>query len=458
LGHLALRPYVREIFQCKERKGAKAAKILNRSFLLNFAPSCLCVKFFEEKLLTENPLLRPLDFQQVYHEGQQMWYLRDPLQLTPHQLIMPPALAQMLIFCDGTRTPEEIHAAFCAHVGADVDYEIIADALDHLDQACLLENAHSQQAQAELLAEYHSAPFRPPALADLSYPADPETLTALFQEYEKGIEAVNGQSWQGRGIISPHIDYHRGGPVYAKTWRQAETAVSEADLVVIFGTDHNGGPGTVTLTRQAYATPYGVLPADQPLVDKLAAAIGEDAAFAEEAHHIKEHSIELSAVWLHYTTQRLGLEPKPVVPILCGSFHHFVMNGGHPKDDARLTAVIETLQRETKGKKVLAVASVDFAHVGPNFGDSFNMDAARRADLKTADENLMSAILAGDATDFYYQIATVEDRNRICGFSSIYLMLRYLDSVSGGLTVAYDHCPADPEDNSLVSIGGMLLE
>jgi AmmeMemoRadiSam system protein B len=408
--------------------------------------------------LTEKPLLRPIDFQQVYHQGQQMWYLRDPLQLTPHQLIMPPALAQMLIFCDGSRTPEEVHAAFCAHVGQEVDYDIILDALDHLDQACLLENAHSRQVQANILTAYREAPFRPPALADLSYPADPETLTALFQEYERGDDVSDWQSWQGRGMISPHIDYQRGGPVYAKTWRRAETAVSEAELVIMFGTDHNGGLGTVTLTRQAYATPYGVLPAAPNLVDKLAAAIGEEAAFAEEAHHIKEHAIELSAVWLHYTYQRLGLEPKPMLPILCGSFQHFVMNGEHPGDDERLTAVIETLQRETAGKKVLAVASVDFAHVGPNFGDNFNMDATRRDNLKTIDENMMHAIVQGDAADFYYQIAAVEDRNRICGFSSIYLMLRYLKSISGGLTVAYDHCPADAEDNSLVSIGGMLLE
>ncbi|PIE81796.1 MAG: AmmeMemoRadiSam system protein B [Chloroflexi bacterium] len=408
--------------------------------------------------MTENPHLRPIDFQLVYHQGQQMWYLRDPLQLTPHQLIMPPALAQMLIFCDGTRTPEEIHAAFCEHVGQAVDYDIIADALHHLNQACLLDNERTRQTQADLLTEYHNAPCRPPALADLSYPADPDTLTALFQEYEKGDDLSDWQPWQGRGIISPHIDYQRGGSVYAKTWRRAETAVSEADLVIIFGTDHNGGGGTITLTRQAYATPYGTLPADLALVDNLAAVIGEEAAYAEELHHIKEHSVELSAVWLHYTTQRLGLKPKPMVPILCGSFHHFMANKEHPGKDARLTAVIDTLQRETAGKKVLVVASVDFAHVGPSFGDSFNMDAARRAALKTSDKNLMNAIAQGSAADFFHQIAAIQDRHRICGFSSIYLMLRYLESVSDGLTVAYDHCPADAENNSLVSIGGMLLK
>ena len=414
--------------------------------------------------MAEKPLLRPLDFQAVTHMGQQMWYLHDPLQLTSYQLIMPPALAQMLIYCDGTRTPAQIHAAFCRHVGQQVAFDLVADALEQLDKACLLDNERSRQAQQVLLEAYRAQPHRPPALADLSYPGDPQSLTALFEQYGAG-DSLNGwQPWQGRGVISPHIDYQRGGPVYAKVWRRAETAVSQADLVVILGTDHNGSAGSITLTRQAYATPFGVLPTDSALIDNLAAAIGEEAAFAEELHHRQEHSVELSAVWLHYTYQKLGLAPKPMVPILCGSFHHFVMNGAHPAEDERLTAVINTLQRETQSQKVLIVASVDFAHVGPNFGDDFVMDQQRRTHLKTADDGLITAILNEDAADFYQQIAAVQDRHRICGFSSIYLMLRYLNDKNtgenprSGHRVAYDHCPADPDDNSLVSISGLLLD
>jgi hypothetical protein len=36
-------------------------------------------------------------------------------------------------------------------------------------------------------------------------------------------------------------------------------------------------------------------------------------------------------------------------------------------------------------------------------------------------------------------------------------MLRTLDGVSDGRFVAYRHCPADAGNNSLVSIGGLLL-
>jgi hypothetical protein len=51
----------------------------------------------------------------------------------------------------------------------------------------------------------------------------------------------------------------------------------------------------------------------------------------------------------------------------------------------------------------------------------------------------------------------VGDRNRICGFAPTYLLLRYLDNVSGQM-IAYEQCPADAQDQSIVSICGLLLD
>ena len=307
--------------------------------------------------------------------------------------------------------------------------------------------------------EYRAQPHRPAALAGLGYPADPRELDAAFQAYGDDDDLNGWHPWQGRGIISPHIDYQRGGPVYSQVWRRAQEAVRQADLVLIFGTDHNGGPGQITLTQKAYATPYGVIPTDLAIVDALAETLGPE-AYAEELHHRREHSVELSAVWLHHmmmANQSSGDQSRPMIPILCGSFHHFFLDDHHPADDRRLTNFIETLVALTAGKRVLAVASVDLAHVGPNFGDDYIMDGDRREKLTHSDANLMKAITLGDADRFYHEIAQVEDRNRICGFSSIYLMLRYLGATRGQV-IAYEHCPADAEDNSLVSICGMLLD
>jgi hypothetical protein len=146
-----------------------------------------------------------------------------------------------------------------------------------------------------------------------------------------------------------------------------------------------------------------------------------------------------------------------MVPILCGSFYEFITNGGNPAEDEKISRFIDTLREATADKKVLAVASVDLAHVGPNFGDDFVIDEARQTALRESDRDLMAAIGLGDAERFYYEVAAVDDQNRICGFSSIYLMLRYLGQTMG-TQIAYEHCPADAQDQSFVSICGILLK
>jgi len=389
--------------------------------------------------------------------GQQMWYLQDPLQLSDYQILMPPVLAQMLLFVDGTRNPDEIHRAFCNHLSMELPFDLVEEELARLDEAFLLDNERAEQQMEIVRQAYRSQPFRPPALAKSNYPESPKRLAAMLTEYGRDDDLNGWQPWHGRGLISPHIDFQRGGSVYAKVWQRAKQAVLDADLILIFGTDHKGGLGTFTLTRQHYATPYGTIPTDFDLVDKLAEAIGPENAYGEELNHRQEHSIELSAVWLHHIYHEARLNPKPMVPILCGSFYHFMVNGGHPAYDDLLMTAVETLRQETVGKKVLAIASVDFAHVGPVFGDEFLMDETRLSALRQSDDNLVQAVIRGDAAGFYDQITAVEDKNRICGFSPIYLMMRYLGTTEG-VQVAYDQCVADSNDTSFVSIAGILLE
>ncbi len=411
--------------------------------------------------MSTKPTLRPLDFQAVTYQGRQMWYLRDPLSLSDQQLFMPMPLAQIVLYLDGAHDVQQIRAALSRDLGQELPLSLVEETLAQLDAACLLENERSRQASAVLLQQFRALPHRPPALAGHGYPATSSELRALFEQYEALASGPPLNGWDGHAVVSPHIDYERGGPVYAAVWRSAAPAVAQAELALIFGTDHNGGPGAITLTGLPYATPFGLLPAATEVVDALAAAIGPQRAFAQELNHRNEHSVELSAVWLHYTCQRLGRTPPPTVPILCGSFHHFVTNGGHPAADETIDAFVRALCRATAGRRVLVVASVDLAHVGPVFGDP-PYEAEQRRRLAQSDRSLIDAMRSGDHERFYAEIAGVQDRHRICGFSATYLMLRYLqqrESPEGlqGVHIAYEQCSADEEEASFVSICGLLL-
>ena len=177
-----------------------------------------------------NPRLRLLDFQRIYHQGEPMWLLRDPWQLGERQLIFPDALAQLLLFCDGTRDTRQIQAALSEHLDTTVPFDIVTEALAQLDAAYLLANDRSEARRQALVAGYRAQPHRPPALADLSYPASPAALDELFRGYGDG-DTADAAAWQGRGVVSPHIDYQRGGPrrlCWLPTWCSSSAPTTTA--------------------------------------------------------------------------------------------------------------------------------------------------------------------------------------------------------------------------------------
>jgi MEMO1 family protein len=412
----------------------------------------------------DKPHLRWLEIQPYWHEGQQLWLFADPLNLSERQLLLPPILAQFAVFLDGNRTLAQAQALLQKEAGITLPEEVLAELLAALDGSFLLQNENTAVALQQRQQKFRAQPFRAPLIAGQGYAPNPAALRRELDEYgaeDDPAALAEWAGWHGRAIVSPHIDYQRGGNVYAQVWQRAATAVQNADLILIFATDHRGGSASVTLTPLPYATPYGILPTDTVLVDKLAQAIGEEHAYALELNHEREHSVELVAVWLHHVLA--GKKPPPVVPLLLGSFHHFLQQDGHPQEDARLLALRQTLLRETAGKQVLCVASVDLAHVGPAFEDEYLMDEGRRVALVQADEGLITAVVNGDHESFYQQIATIQDANKVCGFSPLYLMLDYLHHRDPaqpirGHKIAYQHCPADPDDDSLVSICGLLLD
>ncbi len=390
--------------------------------------------------------------------------LRDPLQLSDRTILLPQGMSLVLAYCDGMLTPAQMTRAISRYLGMEVPDEVVTRVIDALDEACLLENDRTAAALAAARAAYRQAPSRPSLMAGQGYPADPDDLHAFLEAYLiQARHSRNGAGMADRsrvmGLLSPHIDYPRGGSVYAQVWDQAAEAVQAADLVVIFGTDHYGAD-PITLTRQHYATPYGILPTACEIVDGLASVVdaveGREAAFAGELRHRGEHSLELVSIWLHHMRQR---RPVEVVPILVGGFHHFIHNGTSPEDDPLLNRALDTLAHAAAGRNLLVVASGDLAHVGPAFGGE-PLTAAARAAVAAADEELIGHMRAGDAGGFFESIRQVRDRNNVCGVSPIYLTLRLLERVAGpvvGEAAGYASCPADEYDTSAVTVGGMLF-
>lgn len=404
------------------------------------------------------PKLRAVEANLVQQGGQPAILLRDPLRLSDQAVFLRPQLGLLLELCDGTRDESELRAALAVRAGLRLTPTALEQILDQLDNALLLDSERFAQAYATALQQFQAAPWRPPGLAGAGYPADPDELGDTLQGY---IDSAPNTSQQMddhplRGLVSPHIDYRRGGSVYAQVWGRVIEAVREAETAIIFGTDHLSGEEGLTLTRQHYATPWGVLPTAHHVVDAVAQAMGDQVAFRDELHHRVEHSIELAAIWLHHLLGDGRDSPCELVPILCGPFQRFVTGDDQPEQDATMSAAIEALRAATASSRTIVVAAADLAHVGPAFGDSYPIDLVGRARLTAADQQLMAAICTGDAEALFQGVKQERDRRRICGLPPIYLTLRYLDGAEGEVS-GYMQCPADQRSTSLVSICGIVF-
>ncbi len=311
--------------------------------------------------------------------------------------------------------------------------------------------------------------LRTPAWAARCYPADRVALARMLDGYalqEPPVEVpALGAIHRASGVLSPHIDYIRGGPVYGATWSLTTEALAGCDAVVVFGTDHRGSAGALTLTTQRYATPWGALPNDLDTISTVCRVLGPR-ALAEERHHDSEHAIELAAVWLHWALRRAGRGATlpPVTPILCGSFHCYTRQaaaGASPEDDPLLNAALESLAQSLAGRRTLVVAAADLAHVGPAFGDSAPLSDVGKRRVADHDAAILGAVAAGSAAALLDAVRWSADRTRVCGLPPTYWALRLLERLRGGVSgrlTAYAQCPADKAFGSVVSIAGALWE
>lgn len=398
------------------------------------------------------PRLRYIEIHPVVHHNQPFLLLRDPLQLSDRVVLIPEELTAALRLFDGTVEINAMPGILSSEYNFHVTHTDIEELFQSLNEAFLLDNNTSKAIMEEKLEDYRRAPYRPANLAGKSYPEEADALHKSLDGYLDQIGDVKPVNTKIRGLISPHIDYERGWRVYAEGWAQAQEAVRSAELVVILGTDHHGPDRYLTLTRQHYATPFGVLPNPIQLVDLLADTIGPELAFRGEFFHRSEHSIELAAIWLHHIRRGEACE---MLPILCGSFMPYWNGLANIEDDEFLIRAIDVIREFSAQKRTLIVAAADLAHVGPAFGGKA-LDFQDHTRLKHEDESLIDVICKGDADSFLDIIFQNKDCNNICGVAPIYLAMKILEPLQGTV-VAYEHCPADSEHHSTVSICSLLF-
>ena len=377
--------------------------------------------------------------------GQKVLCLRDPMQYSGAVVYVPAQTASILDLLDGQHSLLDIQGAFVRRFGSLLFLEQLVQIIRSLDDHLFLDSPRFAEHRAEVEEGFRRARSRAALLAGKSYPSDPGELHRQLDGYMIAPDGPGGtppspSAAALAGLVVPHIDFARGGPCYGWGYRELEGA-PPADRFLILGTVHAPITRAFSLTRKDFETPLGTVEADQDFLDHLLGAAG-NGYLDDELAHRGEHSIEFQAVFLRHHTP--PGHPVRIVPVLCGSLHRFVEDRRSPREERESEAFVAALQETlaTLGGRTVVIASADLTHVGPQFGDPYQITPGQVREVADADREMLESVEAGDAEAFYRVIAQDGDRRRICGLPPVYTLLRLLPGASGRL-LRYSQWP-DP--------------
>ncbi len=390
------------------------------------------------------PRLRPVDAFPTELQGKQAIALRDPSNMSDAVLAFTVDAISILQALDGAHTILDIQAAETKRRGRLVLRAEIEELVRTLDEQLFLFGPRFDAARAAMTDAFRQNPIRPAYHAGSAYPEDPESLREWmdgFFLHSEGPGAIeeNHPRQEIAGILAPHIDFRRGGSVYAWAYRALAEA-EPADLYIVLGVPHQGIDGPAAATLKAYDTPFGPLEVDHDFVEALGRRSRQD-LLAEELGHRTEHSIEFETVFLRYLFG--GRREIRMVPILLSFVHESMHVGRNPWEDLEARRFVEALGETISAYpgKVCIVGGVDLAHVGPQFGDPSPVTGEMLGWLESEDRAMLSAIESGEADAFYASIAKDMDRRRVCGLTPIYTFMQVLQKE--GKLLKYGQAP-DP--------------
>ncbi len=400
------------------------------------------------------PAIRPLEAHPVEQNGEVRYHLSDPAGYSDHEAWLTPQALFLAAQLDGRRTASEVAAALQTRFGVAVAEAEVNQAVAQLDQVLFLESDRFRAHREAVDGAFHAAPLRP-AAHTAAYEPDPERLPAYL---DRLFTADGGPGAQPdpphgtplAGIVAPHIDLHRGGPVYAHAYKALAEA-GRPETCVVLGTCHAGLDHPFACLDKGYDTPLGPVAVD----GELAAAVRDACpwAFAEAIAHRREHAIEFQALFLRH----LFGDTVRILPILVDGLHACLATGAAPTDDDRIPTLLDTLGEAVArlGRTVSHIAAVDLSHVGRHFGDAEPLDTTRLAAVETSDRTLLDALRTAPAGAFYDAWAATGDATRVCGAAPLYAFRR-LTEASPGELLAYRQCHT-PEEDLMVSCAAMAF-
>ncbi|RYG66750.1 AmmeMemoRadiSam system protein B, partial [bacterium] len=273
-------------------------------------------------MIPQHPRLRHIQISPVTENGEGFFHFHDQAGIAP-DCRLPREFGPILALFDGVRNIDSI-LDFVQIREPEISREWLERLIADLDELYLLDSPRFEARQNEIEGDYVDAPTRPSAFAGRSYPDDPRDLAEfLADKLEQGKQRLAAPRYdvsRVRGVVTPHIDFHRGGHVEAASYlplvENVRATGKPFDTLVILGIAHAGIEYPFSATAKSFDTPFGVAQCDEKFLNDLKEKLGPG-LLREQMVHKDEHSIEFSAVFSQYFDE---LKSSQIVPILCGGF------------------------------------------------------------------------------------------------------------------------------------------
>lgn len=256
---------------------------------------------------------------------------------------------------------------------------------------------------------------RPPAVAGMFYPADPEELHGMVAQYLRDAADSASDSSPPKAIIAPHAGYVYSGPVAATAYARLQSVHDKIRRVVLLGPSHRIPLfGLAISSVDQFVTPLGTVNLDREAITSISDLT--QVRILDEAHSM-EHSLEVHIPFLQEVLDDFNL-----VPLVVG--------------DARPGEVAEVLERLWGGPETLIVISSDLSHYH-DYATAQQMDRATSNAIEKLElENIHSEDACGcrplsgllylarkkglhaETIDLRNSGDTAGDKNRVVGYGA----------------------------------------
>ena len=202
-------------------------------------------------------------------------------------------------------------------------------------------------------AKVSTPTVRPPAVAGMFYPGDPQTLHAMVAKF---LQEARTDEPPPKAIIAPHAGFIYSGPIAASAYARLLNAEQPIERVILLGPAHRVGfYGLAASSADYFETPLGQVALDRDAIDQV---VKLSEVFVYDHAHEQEHCLEVHLPFLQETLGEFKL-----VPLVVGS--------------ATPEEVADALDTLWGGPETAIVISSDLSHY-------LDYDSARALDAKTS--------------------------------------------------------------------------